>query len=241
MDPVTLGLTLAPTIVQGIAALRQNNLKNKVKKSDYIPSATLEAEKRARAYADTTQLPGQDRIEGNIDRQTANTTAGVRRAANDSASVMESLQASDAAAKAVMGDLQKTLADFKFQNNQQLNRVLDTKAQYEKDNQEAYEASKSALRGSSMQNAFSAANNAATAGLLLRKPGQETTPGDQSMGGSNDALTQMFSLNPNEKPEVRAMKQKGFQDYMRKLLPDPTQYITNPFRTSFDPSKLLPV
>lgn len=209
-------LSLAPSVLQAATAYKQKRMAKNLKKSDYIPPALLESESLARNAANATQLPGQGRAEDNLDKATANTVSQARRTSNDSASVMEQVQAADAKTKQVVGDFGMKLADFKLDNQRNLQGVLSQKAQAEQANQDAYNAAKSALKGGSSVNAFNAVSNAASAGLML---------GD----GVNPATGKPFTKTADQIPKtdvtptISTQQHQQISDFMKPDVTDPEE------------------
>lgn len=218
-------LSFLPTIYQGITALNQNKLGKELKKSNYIPSGVRESVNIARSNANATTLPGQDRMEENLEKQTSNTVSAAQRTGGDSTSVVDTVQKADLASKNVTGDFGKMLAEFKFENSKALGSALERKGAYEQNNQEKYEAGKSALRGSSMQNFFNFLNNAASGVQMLGK-GESSDPGSGS--GQSSIPPNSYQISPNDSPEIRQQKMRLFQEFMKAGLPDPTKsLVTN--------------
>lgn len=177
MDPVTIGAMMVPTVLQGAKAIQQNVLAKNLKKSNYIPPGMTEAEAMARAASNATQAPGQSVAEDKVDQQTANTTAAVRTAAKDSSTVLDKVQQADAISKSKKNDINAKAQEFKYRNQKSLEGTLKQKAQYQQNNENQYNAAKSALRGASDVNAFNAAQNLGTAAIMMGydQP-QGTTP-----------------------------------------------------------------
>lgn len=222
MPLLATALSLAPTVIQGVQAAKQKKLAKNLKKSDYIPPGVLEAEAIARQQANATELPGQGRIEDNLEKQTANTLSAARRTSNDSASVMEQVQAADAKSKEVVGDLGVNLAEFKRKNQKDLQSTLERKGQYEKQNQDAYDAAKSALKGASSQNAFNAVSNAASAGLMLSDGINPATGNPFGSTGAKKATPTPPAITPEQQAETSNMMSSGIPSAM-----DPNQVLMN--------------
>lgn len=167
MDPVTLGLIMsaAPSVYQMFTAGKQKNMANNLKQSNFIPDSLKEVENMARAGASATRLPGQDAMESQIERGTANAVGNVRRASRSGTQLLENIGEINAQEGAAKMDLNKMLADFQTGERRNLQGILGQKANVELRNKDAYDAAKRNLLETSTKNTYGAISGLASAGI----------------------------------------------------------------------------
>lgn len=158
-------LSAAPSIYQMITGNKQKKMANNLKQSNYIPDSLKEVETMARAGANATRLPGQDAMESQIERGTANAVGNARRASRSGTQLLENIGEINAQEGAARMDLNKMLADFQTGERRNLQGVLGQKAQVELRNKDAYDAAKRNLLETSQMNTYGALSGLASAGI----------------------------------------------------------------------------
>lgn len=142
---------------------KQKKMANNLKAHTYIPPAIQEAEANARMQAGSSVAPGYDRFMDKLKTQSANTIAAASRSTNNPNVVQQSVMDADARNKELIKDIEVNNQSWRAQNMDKLNRTLGIKGSFEKDSFDDYNATKSALLGSSMQNKFNAVSGMAEA------------------------------------------------------------------------------
>lgn len=174
-------LSAAPSIYQLFTAGKQKNMANNLKESTFIPQSLREAENMARTGANATRLPGQDAMESQIERGTANAVGNVRRASRSGTQLLENIGEINAQEGAARMDLNKMLADFQTGERRNLQGILGQKAQVELRNKDAYDAAKRNLLETSTKNTYGAVSGIASAGINSFLPGAAPAQGMDGM------------------------------------------------------------
>jgi len=143
-------------------------MANDLKRSsfDYTPPSLLELEKGQRRDSQVSSLPGEGKFQDSVKMADAGATENIRRGAKDSATVLEKVQEQNAINKAIANNRGIQLAQFRQQQQDQLEGTLLSKAQIEVDNRRRYQEAKSSLQGASTQNLYNAATGLTTAAII---------------------------------------------------------------------------
>lgn len=228
-----LALSLAPVVAQAVQAGIQNKKAKKLKPSNFIPPAIREAESTARQIAQSTQMPGQDRFEARLGKNTANTLAAARRSTSNPAALLEAVQEADARAKGAIADNKTNLDAFKLQGQNLLSNALAKKGAFQQANRDAYNAAKSALTGASQQNLYNAITNASNVGVAAAGGMFGTPAAGAKPAAVPGGMEQIVSNTPNATPaDVAALKAgtMTMQQFLAKY---------NPFGVNKSPQSLI--
>lgn len=195
----------ANALFQGISAINQKRKANKLKASTFEPPALTEEANLARTQANASKYAGQSIDEENLRQGAADSVANAERAATSSGQLLNvgskiaNQQQRGMKSIAQRGEMFRQNAMDKYRN------VLRAKAQNQMGNQQQFQAAKSALIGSSNQNAYNALSSV-LGGLAIsdfNKTGKDNqfvqnNPFANSFSGSgfNPNMFSSFKWNP---------------------------------------------
>lgn len=175
-------LAAIPSLVQLGTGLYQNYKANQVGSRQFQPYKTpdpfMDYINNAQAMAASNQMPGQSRAEDNISASQNNDVRASQETGQSPESMLGTLAALNANTNKAYGDLETKAADFKYNNQQNLQQALvnysgQKDKEYDNNVKQPYMAAMaaaSALRGASGINTTGAVNNLATLGVLANKP-----------------------------------------------------------------------
>lgn len=200
-------LALAPTAFQIAEGLIQNDKADKLKPSNYVPPSVDSALNMAKANANKTVAPGYGRQLQVLRTGDANSFDRARKVAGDASQLQQQVGNIDARDKEVGKDLTTQNQQFQFNSRQDLMKWLGMRGEYEKSSNDAFNATKSALRGAATQNFFNAATGAAGVGINMLG-----NPASSIIGKTGTALTNAISgykgkMSPDE---LMYLKNMGF-------------------------------
>jgi hypothetical protein len=126
-------------------------LKN-LKMDNYISPALTQALGNSQKRLNATMYAGQDIDQANIEKSSANAFNNVQRATTSSTNLLNAAMGIQGAENQQKQGLQRNLAAFKDGANRDFTGLLIQKAGVQDANRRQYQAAKSALQGSIMQN-----------------------------------------------------------------------------------------
>lgn len=177
--PALIGLGTA--IYQGIQANKQQKLAKSLSPTSGVPGALKEAEAMARQEAGATMQPGYARAASKINQSRSNAIEGARKLGNANA-IRSAVVDNDTRTASLLKDLEVNNEAARSQANQRLQNILLRKGAYQKEADDRYNASVSALRGASAQNNWNAINSLGE-GIVRSLPDSYFMA--QSQGGAN--------------------------------------------------------
>jgi hypothetical protein len=150
--------SLATAGYQYYQGARQKKMAAKLKPSNYVPPSVNEAVSNARIESNATS-PIVTRGLERLKTSTANSIENAKRVGGSAGAVQQAVVDADSREKEMTKDLSVKDAQYRAERKQELNQMLGIKGRYEKESMDAYNASKSALTGASMQNKYNAVTN----------------------------------------------------------------------------------
>ncbi len=171
-----LAIAAIPALAQTIGGFFQKNEANNLKKSNYIPPELLMNRDLAKQQAYSRRAPGAAQSEERIRRNQANQIAGAQRMFGGDANKIAAVAAgSTAQANDASAQVQAQGDQFSENAFGRLSNANNAIAQNDRQNQAEYLQTKNALDNAGNTNLFSGINNLATAGLLSKAAGGNTT------------------------------------------------------------------
>lgn len=148
---------------------KQKKLAGKLKPGNYLPPGFSEALQRSRMDANASVGPATRRGLERLSSSSASQVNNLRRMGGNPSQIQQGVMDVDAREKETIRDLSVADAAFKADQDRNLQGLLTMKGQYEKESQDAMNATKSALTGASMQNKYNALTSAAE-GIIYSLP-----------------------------------------------------------------------
>lgn len=222
-----------PSLVQLGTSAYQGYKANQLGSRPFQPYKTpdpfMDYINNAQAMAASNQMPGQSRAEDNISSSQNNDIRASQETGQSPESMLGTLAALNANTNKGYADLETKAADFKYNNQQNLQQALvnfsgQKDKEYDNNVKQPYMAAMaaaSALRGASGINATNGINNLSTLGVMANKPklnlnGLSTTPAPTAQNPATDTQNSVDTLDPSAQPDDSSVasifKQKGYSN-----------------------------
>lgn len=154
--PIPLLLGGIQGAFQGLAGISQRQKANKLRQSNYIPPALQEELNIGRTQANASLYPGQDIDQNNLRQGTADSFANLQRSATSSGQLLNAGSKLGGQLMRGQQNIARTGQMFRQGAMDRYRQSLRSKANVQQANQNQFQAAKSALIGSSGQNAYNA-------------------------------------------------------------------------------------
>lgn len=204
--PIVLALGAAQGLFQGISAISQKRKANKLKASTFEPPALTEEANIARTQANASRYAGQDIDEENLRQSGADSVSNAERAATSSGQLLNVGSKISKQTDRGFRNIARQGEAFRQNALDKYRGVLRSKAQNQLNNQNQFQAAKSALIGSSNQNAYNALSSVLGGAAIsdFNKTGKsnqfvQSNPFADTFSGSgfNPNMFSSYKWNPN--------------------------------------------
>jgi hypothetical protein len=222
MGAFAAGSMAIQPLAQTAAGIYQLHRANKLKQ-DKTVDPILAGQRTADQVGSNAKTLQEQNAEEQINRETSRTKGRARKVTGDVSKVLAVEGAADAAAKEAKVKASTIGANIREKRR---GRLRDTNLRISADlrrKRDEYEAAKSELRGSAMQNFFNAATSAGAIGAFAAGGGFDKSGGTTGAKQPSEYVNPMGSPNPNVTPESNSYNNMMMDDVMfnRKLtIPD---------------------